>query len=169
MPMLKKKVPLMKRYRQRFKVKPAPMWEALIVVLLGCVLIYSYSFAKKVVQAGDVGSTDPSGPPQVVRVQVLNGCGRSGVAKKIADELRTAGNVSFEFDVVDQGNFATFDVNETLVIDRGSSAEAALEIASMYGLPRDRVVRQPLSDNFLGVEVSFLLGKDVSQFQKRRP
>lgn len=169
MPMLKKKVPLMKRYRQRFKVKPAPMWEALIVVLLGCVLIYTYSFAKKLGQAEVIDSTGPSGPPQVVRVQVLNGCGMPGVAKKIADELRTAGNVGFEFDVVDQGNFATFDVDETLVIDRGSSSEAAQEIASMYGLPRDRVVRQPLAENFLDVEVSFLLGKDVNQFRKRRP
>lgn len=163
----RKKVPLLKRYRQRFQVKSAPMWEALIVVLLGCVLIYTYSFAKKIGFAET--TSESSGPPLLVRVQVLNGCGLSGVANRLSDELRTAGNVHFEFDVVEQGNFATFDVEETLVLDRGASPEAALEIASMYGLPRDRVVRQALNDNILDIEVSVLLGKDISVYSKRRP
>jgi hypothetical protein len=167
MALMKKKVPLLKRYRQRFKVKPAPMWEALIVVLLGCVMIYTYSFAKKIGFAET--TSESSGPPQLVRVQVLNGCGLPGVAKRIADDLRTAGNVHFEFDVVDHGNFATFDVAETLVLDRGSSSEAAFEIAAMYGIPRDRVVRQPLNDNILDIEVSILLGQDITLFPKRRP
>lgn len=167
MPLARKKVPLLKRYRQRFAVKPAPMWEALIVVLLGCVLIYTYSFAKKIGFAET--TTESSGPPLLVRVQVLNGCGLPGVANRISDELRTAGADHFEFDVVEQGNFATFDVEETLVLDRGSSPEAALEIASMYGLPRDRVVRQSLNDNILDIEVSVLLGKDIVKYSKRRP
>lgn len=167
MRLTKKKVPLLKRYRQRFQVKSAPMWEALIVVLLGCVMIYTYSFAKKIGFAET--TAESSGPPQLVRVQVLNGCGLPGIAKQTSDELRTAGHVGFEFDVVEQGNFATFDVEETLVLDRGQAAEAALEIAAMYGLPRDRVVRQPLHDNILDIEVSVLLGKDKSQFSKRRP
>ena len=168
MRLTKKKVPLLKRYRQRFKVKPAPMWEALIVVLLGCVMIYTYSFAKKIGFAETI-SESSSGPAQLVRVQVLNGCGLPGVAGRIADELRTAGNAHFEFDVVEHTNFATFDVEETLVLDRGTSPEAALEVASLYGLPRDRVVRQPLNDNILDIEVSILLGKDISLYQKRRP
>jgi len=163
----RKKVPLLKRYRQRFKVKSAPMWEALIVVLLGCVMIYTYSFAKKIGFAET--TSESAGPAQLVRVQVLNGCGLAGVAGRIADELRTAGNVHFEFDVVEHTNFATFDVEETLVLDRGSSPEAALEVASLYGLPRDRVVRQPLNDNILDIEVSILLGKDISLYPKRRP
>jgi hypothetical protein len=164
--MFKKKVPLLKRYRQRFKIKPAPMWEALIVVLFGCVLIYTYSFAKKAVWAD---TTQSSGPAQLVRVQVLNGCGVPGLATSFSERLRRASNTRFEFDVVDQGNFATFDVDETLVLDRSNSMDAALEIASLYGLPRDRVMHQALNDNILDVEVSILLGNDITHAQERRP
>ena len=166
MPVFKKKVPLLKRYRQRFKVKPAPMLEALMVILFGCVLIYSYSFAKKIVFAE---TTQSSGPAQLVRVQVLNGCGVPGMAGTFADKLRLASNRDFEFVVVDQGNFATFDVTETLILDRGASMDAALEIASLYGLPRDRVMQQSLTDNILDIEVSILLGSDVTSLKERRP
>lgn len=162
----KKKVPLLKRYRQRFKIKPAPMWEALMVVLFGCVMIYTYSFAKKISVAE---TTESSGPAQLVRVQVLNGCGVPGIANTFAERLRLASNSDFEFDVVDQGNFATFDVEETLVLDRGGSKGAALEIASMYGVPRDRVIQQALTDNFLSIEVSILLGADLASPKERRP
>jgi hypothetical protein len=164
--MLKRKVPLLKRYRQRFKVKPAPMWDALLVILLGCVLIYSYSFTKKI---GFAKISESSGPAQLVRVQVLNGCGVSGMASKFAERLRLAGGGDFEFDVVDFGNFATFDVTESLVLDRGTSRDAALELASMFGLPRDRVLRQPLADNVLDIEVSILLGSDINYLMERRP
>lgn len=166
MPVFKKKVPLLKRYRQRFKVKPAPMLEALMVILFGCVLIYSYSFGKKLVGAETAQS---SGPAQVVRVQVLNGCGVPGIAGTFADKLRLASNSDFEFDVVDQGNFATFDVSETLILNRGESMDAALEIASMYGLPRDRVMQQALNDNILDIEISILLGDDITSLKERRP
>lgn len=162
----KKKAPLLKRYRQRFKIKPAPIWEALMVVLFGCVMIYAYSFAKKIVFAE---TAESSGPAQLVRVQVLNGCGVPGMAGTFAERLRLASNADFEYDVVDQGNFATFDVAETLVLDRGESMDAALEIASLYGLPRDRVLHQALNDNILDVEVSILLGSDITSLQERRP
>jgi hypothetical protein len=168
----RKKVPFLKRYRLRFAKKKPPtvMWEALIVVLFGAVMIYSFSIAKKIA----VGSPgDGNGPAQIVRVEVLNGCGVKGAASDFAERLRKAGDSDYHFDVVDHGNFATFDVKETLVLDRGDAMDAARAVAAVLGVESDQVLHQELTENVLEIEVSILLGSDIVTMDKtdkeRRP
>lgn len=167
-----KKVPFLKRYRLRFARRrpPAAMWEALLVVLFGAVMIYAYSFAKKVTYGA---GADGFGPEEIVRVQVLNGCGIRGVASEVTDHLRTCGDPDYRFDVIDQGNFATFDVKETLILDRNESSDAARRIAAVLGVDGDRVLSQPLTENVLDLDVTVLLGRDAQSLNlsetKRRP
>lgn len=156
----KRKVPLLKRYRLRFARKrpPTVMWEALLVVLFGAVMIYTYSFAKKIT----VGATaDSSEPAEVVRVQMLNGCGVKGAAHDAAEFLLAADDAEYQIDIVDRGNFATFDVTETLILDRGDARDAARYLADLMGVDDQHVLTQPLMENVLEIDVSVLLGRDV--------
>jgi hypothetical protein len=145
------------------------MWEALLIIMFGAVLIYAYSFAKKITYGADA---EMPGPAMSVRVQVLNGCGIKGAAGQISEFLRKNGDHAFQYDVVDEGNFATFDVSETLVLDRGDAAEAARAIGTMFGVSEDRVLRQTLPENILDIDVTVVLGRDFSTLDltgKRRP
>jgi len=158
----KSAVPLLKRYRLRFARKrpPAAMWEALLVILFGAVMIYAYSFAKKITYGSEA---EIDGPATSIRVQILNGCGVAGAAGKVAEALRKSSDHSYHFDVVDQGNFATFDVSETLVLDRGESTDAARAVGSVLGVSSERVLRQPLQNNVLDIGVTVVLGRDFEQ------
>jgi hypothetical protein len=167
----KKKATRLQRYRLRFTRRPpSAMWEALLVILFGAVMIYGYSFAKKITYGADA---EAQGPVMMVRVQVLNGCGVKGAAGDITESLLKANDPTYQFDVVDEGNFATFDVTETLVLDRGESREAARAIADRLGVDSDHVLSQPLSGNVLDIDVSILLGRDFTLLKlprnERRP
>lgn len=162
----KNTVPFFKRYRMRFFSKPpSAMWEALLVVLFVAVMIYGYSFAKKITWGAEETS---AGPQSFVRVQVLNGCGVAGAASAVADLLVGDKNTPYHFDIVDQGNFATFDVRETIVLGRGESMDPARAAARVLGLSKDRVIDQPLSDNFMDIEVTVLLGQDFEALSLKR-
>jgi len=164
----KKSIPFLKRYRLRFARKrpPAAMWEALLVILFGAVMIYAYSFAKKITYGSEA---EVSGPATSIRVQILNGCGLPGAASDASEFLRRNSDHSFYYDVIDQGNFATFDVSETLVLDRGETTDRARSVAAVLGVSNERVLRQPLPDNVLDIDVTIVLGRDFDQLNLERP
>lgn len=88
-----------------------------------------------------------------IQVEVLNGCGESGLASKMTDYLRERG-----FDVVKNGNYDTFDVERTHVLNRIDDPRAARQIARALGLAENAVVPQP--DPGLFVEASVVIGCD---------
>ena len=61
---------------------------------------------------------------KIVRVEVLNGCGTPGLAKKVTDFLRIKG-----FDVVNVGNAENFEFPETIVVDRVGEMSNAWKVA----------------------------------------
>lgn len=89
----------------------------------------------------------------VVQVNVLNGCGVAGVGQRMTSYLRSAG-----YDVVEMGNYKTFDVKQSLVIDRSGSADVAKRIAADLGIDPKNVVQQLSSEYF--VTTSIVIGKD---------
>jgi len=88
-----------------------------------------------------------------VVVEILNGCGRSGVAERVASHLRGCG-----FDVMYVGNADDFDFADTIVVDRTGDRDKALAVAAALG--EVQVVCQVTSAFF--VDVTVILGDDVS-------
>jgi hypothetical protein len=88
-----------------------------------------------------------------VVVEVLNGCGRPGVAERVASHLRDRG-----FDVMYVGNAEDFDFSETLVVDRTGDRDKAGAVAASLG--HTPVVNQVTSAFF--VDVTVILGDDIS-------
>ena len=98
------------------------------------------------------------GEKNIVQIDVLNGCGVSGTGQRMTSFLRAAG-----YDVVDMGNYKTFDVKQSLVIDRSGNAEVAKKIAADLGIDPKNVVQQISPEYF--VTASVVLGKDFKNLR----
>ena len=98
-------------------------------------------------------SEDPALISRVIQLEVLNGCGVSGIANRFTDTLR-----SFGFDVVETGNFDHFNVQNTKVISRSGNMEDARRIADILGIDPEHVIREESPDFFL--DVTLIIGED---------
>ena len=90
-------------------------------------------------------------PAAAGRVEVLNGSGRSGMARAVTGRLRTAG-----FDVVFFGNAPASAGDSTVVIDRIGDDAVARAVAEHLGIAR--VISRP--DTTLYLEATVVLGRD---------
>lgn len=91
-----------------------------------------------------------------VQVEVLNGCGIAGAADNVTNFLRDR-----KFDVVQMGNYRTFDIDESIVIDRKGNMKTAENIADSLGINRLNVIQQ-VNKNYL-LDVSIIVGKDYKK------
>ena len=129
------------------------------LMLLGVALLLVGAFVVSFVLklgAGDGGTTSSTNAPAVPginsgkRVEVLNGSGRSGLARQATDRLRSAG-----FDVVYLGN-APKPESVSVALDRVGKLEVARAVGSALGITRVITRR----DSTRLVEVSVILGSD---------
>ena len=103
-------------------------------------------------QSAPVAETDERAVPvaQAGRVEVLNGAGKSGLARVATDQLRAAG-----FDVVQFGN-ADDITAKSQVIDRVGRLEAATAIGRTLGI----IDVKTQIDTTRYVDVTVILGSD---------
>ena len=88
-----------------------------------------------------------------IQVEVLNGCGVSGVAEKLTDYLRTN-----NIDVVNLGNYRSFEIENSIIIGRNEKIYNAEKVAAIVGLDEQNIIQQINPDYLL--DVTFILGKD---------
>lgn len=93
---------------------------------------------------------------EIIQIEVLNGCGISGVANAYTGLLRKNG-----FDVVETGNFETFDLKETIIISRSGVMDNAYRVANALGVSRQNVIRESSPDFYL--DVSVIIGHDFEK------
>jgi hypothetical protein len=95
---------------------------------------------------------------EVIQIEVLNGCGVPGIATRFTNALRNNG-----FDVVDSGNFESFDVRETIVIDRSGNLDHARRIARALGISEQNIIRET-SPNFY-LDATVVIGADYEKLK----
>ncbi len=88
-----------------------------------------------------------------IQVEVLNGCGVSGIADRLTDYLR-----QLSFDVVNIGNYRSFDVEKSIIIDRTGKIQNASLIAESLGLNDSNIIQQ-INKEYL-LDITIILGKD---------
>lgn len=93
----------------------------------------------------------------IIQVEVLNACGTAGLADKFTDLLR-----SKKFDVVKTSNFASFDIDNSFVIDRSGNKEFAYLIADSIGINKQNVIQQFNKNYYL--DVTLVIGKDYNNY-----
>ena len=80
----------------------------------------------------------PSFVPNTGQIQILNGCGKSGVAEAFRDFLTGLG-----FDVIEFGNARNWNYEHTMVISRAPSDRIASDMARMLGTRRVLHLQHP--------------------------
>ncbi len=130
--------------------------NTIIVVLALLILFLTYAL---VIQITRTNTQDESTAPVLlnsqIQIEVLNGCGISGAADKISELFRSRG-----FDVVNKGNYSSFDIENTLVIDRSNNPAKASLVAEVLGVDQKRIIKQFNNQYFL--DVSVIIGKDFN-------
>ncbi len=126
-----------------------------IFVLAVIILYMLYSIYFKLANNSSDVDTQANGQTasDIIQVEVLNGCGIGGVGDRFTDFLRAN-----SFDVVNVGNYVSFDVDECLVIDRTGNMANAYKVAKALHIKNENVIQQLNKDYFL--DVSIVVGRD---------
>ena len=134
----------------------------LIVVAAVFVLYQVYAISVPLGGPPDLHAGSDSPPSaitkNIVQIDVLNGCGVAGTGQKATSFLRAAG-----YDVIEMGNYKTFDVKQSLVIDRSGNSEVARKLATDLGIDPKNVVQQISPEYF--VTASIVIGKDFKNLR----
>jgi len=131
--------------------------NVIIVLLTGLIIFMSYSlFTKITTLASGDDEEDENKLPGIIQLEVMNGCGITGVAEKFTNYLRQN-----NFDVVQVGNYKSFSIDNTLVVDRTGNKNNALRVAEVLGIDSKNVIQQINNDYFL--DVSLIIGKDFNR------
>lgn len=130
---------------------------SVVIVVLGLVVaVLAYSLVTRVL-APRVDPVRESEAGQlvgeIIQVEVRNGCGISGLAGRTTRFLRDNG-----FDVVEVGDYESFDVDRSMVIDRVGDPASARKVAAVLGIPEDRVEQDIRPDYYL--DASVVIGRD---------
>lgn len=134
--------------------------NVLLILLVVFAGLLSYSLYSKIKANNSkaVFVENRTVPAKIIQLEVLNGCGASGTADKFTEFLR-----SNSFDVVQTGNYISFDVDKSMVIDRTGNRANALKVAEALGIDKKNIVQQINNDYFL--DISLVIGKDYNQLK----
>ena len=141
------------------------------VLLLG----FIYSFSKNISHTGiPIEVTFPQleeeiilavdvyeeNPIHNIKVEVLNGCGKKGIAAMTADFLRRNQLDVVRADDADHHNHPT-----TMIIGRNEKVESLKRVSESFGIQWDNEIHVKIvPDESLGVDVTVVIGKDFENF-----
>ncbi|GAB4131737.1 MAG: hypothetical protein Fur0015_05490 [Ignavibacteriales bacterium] len=131
----------------------------IIIFILVCIIILmSYSLYDKISSSKRIIEENNSNDTvsEIIQVEVLNGCGVSGIAERFTDYLRAN-----KCDVVSSSNYSDYDVPRTIVVDRIGNRANAKYVADILGVKN--IVTEINKDYFL--DVSVIIGRDFNQLK----
>lgn len=125
----------------------------LILVLINSFLAYSIIKNLAFAEENSAQAFLEDSTKVKIQVEVLNGCGVSGIAEKLTDYLRTN-----NIDVVNLGNYRSFEIENSIIIGRNEKFKNAEIVAGLIGLDNQSIIQQINPDYLL--DITFILGKD---------
>lgn len=133
--------------------------DVVMVLLCGLVFLFLGSVWWEWSNVGGGAGAGAAGPEEAasgpVRVEVLNGMGESGAARRASERLREMG-----FDVVYYGNADDFDHDTTRILDRSARPGGAARVGDSLGL--ERVLERPKPE--LHLDATLILGEDWRRY-----
>jgi LytR cell envelope-related transcriptional attenuator len=124
-----------------------------IVLLLLLVAAFAVSAAIR------VGPQPAAKPKRPIRIELLNGSGKPGLAGELASTLRDGG-----FDVLEVANADRSDYRLTLVVNRTASTEPGRIVAEYLGT---RHVIQQIGTQEM-IDVTVIVGRDARRWTEPR-
>ena len=95
---------------------------------------------------------------QIIKMEILNGCGDSGVASRYTKFLMSLG-----YDVLDNSNASSFNYEKSIIKLHTANRDMAKEIAKAMGIEEESIAEE-LNPN-LTFDVSLILGKDYKKLE----
>ncbi len=133
---------------------------SVILTVFAVFLLYSVLNKTGIINADDNKNIKPQNVQQLIQVEVLNGCGVNDVGDGLTDVLRAKG-----IDVVKTGNYRSFDIENTFIIDRLGKTETANRVADSLNLDKRFIITEKNKSYFL--DLTIVIGKDYKNyFQK---
>jgi len=123
----------------------------IINILLITTFLKNLSFSSNADESAVADSLKPR-----IQIEVLNGCGVSGKAETLTNYLRTRG-----IDVVNLGNYRSFEIENSIIISRNNKIRNAKTVATAIGLNESNIICQTNPDYML--DVTLILGKDYNE------
>jgi hypothetical protein len=142
------------------RIKNGLLNAGLLVVGLGVMVLLYGLVTRTLTPSPDPQRSDETTKlvGSIIQVEVRNGAGVDQLAAQTTHYLRERG-----FDVVDVGNYSSFQQERSVVIDRVGDLEAARKVAEALGLPTDRV-RQDIRRQYY-LDASVIIGHDYEQLR----
>src|SRR6185503_13348446 len=106
-----------------------------------------------------VGPSVAGRPKQPIRIELLNGSGRAGLAGELASYLRDGG-----FDVLEVSNADRSDYRNTLVVSRTESPQSGRIVAEYLGT---RHLIQQVGTQEM-IDVTVIVGRDARRWTEPR-
>jgi hypothetical protein len=145
-----------------FSGKGSLFLNSIIAILSLAIIILAYTLIASVLPAKKVDKpTTGVDSVHTLQLEVLNGCGKAGVGDIFVDFLRKN-----KMDVVQTGNYVSFDMPNTLIINRSGRGERARYIAQLLGVDTANIIRQ-YNKNYY-VDVSVIIGKDYKSLLQKK-
>jgi len=133
---------------------------SVILAVFAIFLLYSDLNKIGLLSFDDNKTIKPQNVQQLIQVEVLNGCGVTGIGDGLTDVLRAKG-----IDVVKTGNYRSFDIENTFIIDRLGKIETANRVADSLNLNKRFIITEINKSYFL--DLTIVIGKDYKNyFQK---
>jgi hypothetical protein len=166
----KKRRKVYRYYRRKRPRKPgvrtylvSKFLEISIVFLVILLLIYAFSFYKKLSQ--------PQAKEQeglvLARTQILNGCPRGDVAERVAEKLKSMKVDNIVYQITEIEKLEDSAPKESLILDRSGDqesevpSEVALVTAEALGILQRNVLRKTLKNNYQGISLTIVIGDDA--------
>jgi len=132
------------------------------VILFVFTIPLSYSLLDKlgIISSDHKKEIKPKNVQQLIQVEVLNGCGIAGAGDRFTDIIRSKG-----IDVVKTGNYMSFDIDKTFIIDRIGKVETAYKVADSLGIDKRNIISQTNKQYFL--DLTIVIGKDFNNYSKK--
>lgn len=131
--------------------------DAGIILVAGLICVFVLSFSTRL----SYSRPEIKEAPIIVRVQLLNGSGRPGLAGRIADRMAPLQVGRMRFDMIDVGNFDRTDIRRSFVINRHLDTQQMRAILRALNLGEVQTVDGVGSGNDLGVDMTLVLGSNV--------
>lgn len=137
-------------------------WKSLllniaILVTAGVICFFIYSFSARL----SYSSPQVREAPEIIRVEILNGSGKAGMARKVSDHLTSLSIGRMRFDEIGVGNHDRTDVQRTFIINRRLTVEQITSITESWGLGEAEISDATKRTNDLGVDLTIVLGANV--------
>lgn len=133
---------------------------SVVLTVIAIYLLYSVLDKSGIINFSKTETVKPQNVQQLIQVEVLNGCGVAGIGDGLTDILRAKG-----IDVVKTGNYRSFDIDNTFIIDRMGKVETANRVADSLYLDKKFIITEINKSYFL--DLTIVIGKDYKNyFQK---